>query len=135
MTPRKRTVLEPANTERESRQELVFNADGPLVASRFPQGRWPLFTGGDIFEVWTSLVQPSPVQLTLSMFRFKASRPRSEDAIPLQSFVIPVNSYVHAFTCQHDIDRSDQVTFALQVPEIPEGLTPGSGLMAIARVS
>lgn len=130
----KRTVtLDPEVPGRESRQEIVFNADGPLVGPRLPQGRWPLFSGGDIFEVWSSLVFPSPEPIEVTVIRFPASNPNSEAAQPLGTFVIPAGVYVYVHSCEWDIGRGDQVSFGIGMETVEE--SPGSGLLLVARVS
>lgn len=132
---RRTTETAPVYPERESRQEVIFNADGSLTGARTPQGRWPLFTGGDIFEIWASLVFASPVPITVTVIRFPVGTPAAESAVLLGTFVIPAETYVYEYDCDWDISRGDQVSFAIQVPELGEGVIPGSGLMLIARVS
>lgn len=119
--------------DRESRQEIPFNADGALIASRFPQGRWPLFTGGDIFQCWNSLVLPSPIPILVQAIRFPASQPSI--GLPLGNYTIPPGAYVYVHHCEWDIGVGDQISFGISMGDVPEEATPGMGLMIIARAS
>ena len=130
---RSETELPAVLVERESRFEALFDAPGILDVSRFFGGRYPIMSGGTVFELWASLRTPADTLLTVVLIHLRSSAPAIESGVMVHSLDVNPGAYIASARFEHRVQRGDQLAVGVNVTGTPG--TPGTDMTMLARIA